>query len=158
MHTATDRVRHIDAVTVYGKGGTSANKFYKSLSYLYPFYRDSVTIDWEGVAVLESIRQYGEGLIDFIMVDSKFTEDMTEKGFYGLPMVGSALVMVYNLPSLHNTTLVPLLPPITAPRLDTSVTMSRVVRSLHHTSQWAASWPDLEKEKTKFLRFRKHNL
>jgi ABC-type phosphate transport system substrate-binding protein len=100
LHWATE------ATTIYGKGGTSANKFYEKLSRLYPFYRDSVDIEWEGVAVMAAIDLYQGGLIDFMMVDSKFTAGMVEAGLYRLPMVGSALVMVYNLPSLNNTQLV----------------------------------------------------
>lgn len=79
-------------------------------------------IEWEGVAVMDAIDKYQDGLIDFMMVDSKFTPDMVDAGLYRLPMVGSALVMVYNLPSLH-TQLVPLTTTLggTCVRADTQI-------------------------------------
>ena len=73
----------------------------------YPYSRDSVSINWVGKAVLQSMADYTAGLVDFIMIDSQLTEAMIEQGYYGLPLMGSAMVMVYNLPELNNTQLVP---------------------------------------------------
>ncbi len=90
-------------------------------------------IEWEGVAVMDAIAEYQNGLIDFMMVDSKFTTGMVEAGLYRLPMMGSALVMVYNLPSL-NTQLVPLTTTLGGTcgrvRTDRVTTQSRAPRQL----------------------------
>jgi ABC-type phosphate transport system substrate-binding protein len=92
--------------TIYGEGGTSANLFWQKMSAEYPYTRDSVSINWAGKAVLQSMADYAAGLVDFIMIDSQLTDDMISQGYYGLPMMGSAMVMVYNIPELNNTQLV----------------------------------------------------
>jgi hypothetical protein len=93
--------------TIYGEGGTSANLFWQKMAAEYPYSRDSVNINWAGMAVLQSMADYAAGLVDFIMIDSQLTDPMIQQGYYGLPMMGSAMVMVYNLPELAGTQLVP---------------------------------------------------
>jgi ABC-type phosphate transport system substrate-binding protein len=91
---------------IYGEGGTSADLFWQKMVAEFPYSRDTVSINWVGQAVLQSMADYAAGLVDFIMIDSQLTSDMIKQGYQGLPLMGSAMVMVYNLPELAATQLV----------------------------------------------------
>lgn len=89
-------------VQLQGAGSPNAVTILASWSADYIYTRDDIRISYTNTGVTSALEQYADGELDFICIDRFFSD--ADAATYGnliqFPLMGQAIVMAYNIPSL----------------------------------------------------------